>query len=227
MKNSKDTEVTSAHYFGERGEEYFNWQNRFAERSGLINSRKFRELTNPSYRVLDFGCGGGYLLEALEANVKIGVEINPNAVKVAREKGIKVYESIEEIPSHSVDLIVSNHALEHVMYPVASLKELYRVMKIDSKIRICVPIDDWRRQRKFDPRDINNHLYTWTPQLMGNCLVEAGFLPEDISISIFSHSWFPGTKYLWKQEKIFDLLCSIYATLRRNGRQIIVTAIKS
>jgi SAM-dependent methyltransferase len=218
--------VTSAHYAGEDGSRYFEWQNQFGARSGKIEARKFARAMNADSTLLDFGCGSGHLLNALEAKQKIGLEINPYAVAHAEKLGIKVFSDISEIPSESVDIVISNHALEHVPFPLDSIKEIRRVMKSGGKLSICIPIDDWRRAKKFHAQDINNHLHTWTPQLIGNLFVEAGFDPKKLKISILRKSWFPGTKYLWKFEWLFDALCTVYCVVKRNGYQIILSTVK-
>ena len=218
--------VTSAHYAGEKGSKYFEWQNQFGARSGKIEARKFARLMSSEATLLDFGCGSGHLLNALDAKNKIGLEINPHAVAHAEKLGIKVFSDISEIPDEFVDIVISNHALEHVPAPLESVQELRRVMKKNGKLSICVPIDDWRRAKTFDPQDINNHLHTWTPQLLGNLFVEAGFKASNLDIAILRKSWFPGTKYLWKYEKLFDLLCTIYCLVKRNGYQIVINATK-
>jgi ubiquinone/menaquinone biosynthesis C-methylase UbiE len=172
---NKNIEVTSSHYAGDKGSKYFEWQNQFGTRSGKIEARKFANRIAQDSTVLDFGCGSGNLLNALDAKVKIGLEVNPYAVAHAEKLGIKVFSNISQIPSESVDHVISNHALEHVPSPLESVREIRRVMKNGGQLTICVPIDDWRRAKSFNPADINNHLHTWTPQLLGNLFVEAGF----------------------------------------------------
>ncbi len=223
---NKNIEVTSSHYAGDKGSKYFEWQNQFGARSGKIEARKFANKIAQDSILLDFGCGSGNLLNALDARVKIGLEINPHAVAHAEQLGIKVFSNISQIPSESVDHVISNHALEHVPSPLDSVKEIRRVMRNDGKLTICVPIDDWRRAKKFNPVDINNHLHTWTPQLLGNLFVEAGFDAKKMEIKILKKSWFPGTKYLWKYERIFDALCTLYCLLTRNGNQIMLSTSK-
>jgi len=216
----------SKYYSEETGDNYFTWQNRFGSRSGIINSRKFRSSVHPEDSVLDFGCGGGYLLEALNAKVKIGIEVNPNAVEEARKKGIVLFENLAEIDDNFVDKVISNHALEHVYNPVHELSEMFRVIKPGGMLILCVPIDEYKKQKVFLKDEINNHLQTWTPQLLGNSFVEAGFRYERIAIEVMKHSWFPGTKYFWKNEALFDFLCKFYALITKSGKQIIVIAEK-
>jgi SAM-dependent methyltransferase len=216
----------SDYYSDETGEKYFAWQNRFGSRSGIINARKFKEFIFPEDSVLDFGCGGGYLLQALDAKVKIGIEVNPDAVEDARKKGIVLFENLVPVEDNSIDKVISNHALEHVYNPVYELSEMFRVLKPGGFLLLCVPIDEYRNQKVFLKNEINNHLQTWTPQLLGNSFVEAGFKYEGITIKVMKHSWFPGTKYFWKNEALFNFLCQLYAFITKSGKQIVIKAQK-
>jgi ubiquinone/menaquinone biosynthesis C-methylase UbiE len=225
--NQKDSGVTSSHYSDARGQDYFAWQNRYSARSGVINSRKFKSHLNSSNVVLDYGCGSGDLLDALDVSKKIGIEINPFAMKSAMEKDIKVFSDLSHVADSKVDAVISNHALEHVPYPLYSLKEIHRVLNIGGKLLCCIPVDDWRFQKEFKENEINNHLHTWTPQLVGNLLVESGFNYHDISIKLIHHSWFPGTKFFWKRERLFDVFCYLYSKVTRKGKQIMIVAKKT
>ena len=220
-----DTYGTSLHYSGQSGDSYFEWQNQFGIRSGIINARKFQNFITGEDTILDFGCGGGHLLNAINAKNKIGVEINPVAIASARNYGFNIYESITDVKDASIDVAVSNHALEHVPYPISALREVYRVLKKDGRLVLCVPIDDWRNQRKFSPDDINHHLNTWTPQLLGNSLSEAGFDVSTSDIKIFVGAWFRGTKYLWRFRRLFEAISFVYGVIIKS-RQIIVVVKK-
>lgn len=219
--------VTSNHYHDERGQKYFEWQNRYKQRSGIINSRKFiKYLTNASV-VVDYGCGSGDLLDALEVNNKIGIEVNPFAIIAATKKNIKVYPDLSPLNDSSIEFIISNHALEHVPYPLFAVSEIYRVLKVGGIFICCIPIDDWRFQQVFKESEINNHLHTWTPQLIGNLLIESGFKFENISVELIHHSWFPGTRLIWRKKFLFDLLCYLYSKTTRKGKQIIIVGKKT
>ena len=65
------------------------------------------------------GAGGGYLLQKLqECDEKLGVEINPFAREDAlNERKIHLVASCSELPDMWADVIISNHALEHVFCP--------------------------------------------------------------------------------------------------------------
>lgn len=216
---------SSTHYTGEAGAGYFAWQDSAGEINGRINARKFENYLNDTNVLLDFGCGGGHLVRALNANYKIGVEINPIARASAAKYCDEVFESIELVGDATVDVVISNHALEHVPYPIKALAELHRVLKLNGTLIVCVPIDDWRTQRVYTKADINHHLNTWSPQLFGNTLSEAGFNAESAEIRVYTHAWFPNYLKFWKYRKIFDIFCHLYS-MKVRRRQLIAIAKK-
>ena len=81
-------------------------------------SYKFQDYIKPKYNIIDFGCGGGYLLKNIKCKNKIGIEVNLSARRQAELNGIKTYESITEIEPSWADLIISNNALEHCLHPL-------------------------------------------------------------------------------------------------------------
>jgi len=55
---------------------YFSWQSRVGEFGGRANLSKFAKFIRPDHHVIDYGCGGGYLLKNIKCKEKIGIEIN-------------------------------------------------------------------------------------------------------------------------------------------------------
>ena len=205
---------SSLHYSGETGARYLAWQDALGEINGKINAKKFKNFDFRNCVVLDFGSGTGNLLNSIVAKTKIAVEINQNAHDLIVKRGIAAYTSIEQIPSGTVDVVISNHALEHVPFPIQALREIKRTLKPGGLLLLIVPIDDWRNQKKFDSSDINHHLNTWTPLLLGNSLREAGFAVETHDIKVINHAWFPGYHKFYRLPG-FNFLCFIYAIVRR------------
>lgn len=218
----------SAHYQGVAGSKYFSWQDRKGEVTGRIEARKFSPYISLGDSVLDFGCGGGRVLKNIKCHRRIGVEINPVARSVAIQQGVECYESLEAVADNSVNVVISNHALEHVLFPIGILKGLINKLQANGLLLVCLPLDDWRTQSRYDSNDIHHHLHTWTPQLLGNSLCEAGFNPTQFSISILTHAWFPRASAVYGKipELVFDVLCRMYAALSRQ-RQLFVVAQRS
>ncbi len=166
----------SGQYQSEKGTLYYAFQSARAKVTVQRNLQRFQPLIGPTEDVLEFGCGGGELLSRLSAGSKVGVDINEAALADARRKGLEVYAGLDAIPSdRRFDVILSNHCLEHVPYPIGALRALRERLRPGGRLILCVPIDDWRIQRRYDPLDVNHHLHTWTPLTLGHTLTEAGF----------------------------------------------------
>src|SRR5262245_50171420 len=97
---------------------YFAWQAPLGEFGGWANQSKFNDYISAESRVLDFGCGGGLLLKNMQCRKRVGVEVNPVAAGTAKTNGVEVYRTVEEVPDEYVDIIISNNALEHTLYPL-------------------------------------------------------------------------------------------------------------
>lgn len=198
----------SDHFKGERGSTYFARQSKIAEISAELNESKFVDYVEPQHSVVDFGCGTGALLARLVARTKTGVEVNPLAREAAATRGLQVAASADELPGESADVIISNHVLEHTLYPLAELKALHHALKPGGRMVLWLPLDDWRSQRvHIDEPD--NHLYTWTPLLLGNLLEEAGF--ELIESRIVTTAWL--TSYVPIKRRLPSSLYSILSFL--------------
>jgi len=216
----------SDHYEGKSGERYFAYQNRMAADGARLNARKFRSFIPKEASVLDFGCGGGWLLRELECTERTGVELNEAAHEDCARNGIKVHKSLAVLEADAFDIIISHHCLEHVPYPVRALRDLHAKLKADGRLILVLPIDDWRVQRDFTAKDIDHHLHTWTPRLIANTLAEAGFHTDQVDI--LTHAWFPGAAKLAKvlPWSAFDLLC-LFASVIKRRRQLRVVARKA
>jgi SAM-dependent methyltransferase len=185
----------SPHYLGEGGKRYA--VNRFDARNEFVRNyqaRYFQPYCDPEGVLLDFGCGDGSILRALPCREAIGIEVNPACVEIIRRREhsdprpIRVLPSLEEVGESSVDLVISNHALEHTRDPLSTLHAIMRVLKPGAKLVLVVPFDDWRDgvNSSWRPQDRNNHLFTWSPLNLGNLVTEAGFAVETIQLHTFA-----------------------------------------
>lgn len=96
-------------------------------------------------RLLDIGCGDGsfscVLKEAMGAEEVFGLDISPEAVKLAQEQGIRAIELDVDapgpypFPSDYFDAIYCGEIIEHLFDPGHLLEEVYRLLKPEG---VCV-----------------------------------------------------------------------------------------
>ena len=214
----------SKHY----DEDYFLWQKTLGEFGGKANSFKFRASVNSEDTILDFGCGGGFLLNQLTAKTKIGIEPNLSAHTDIRKNGSDVYssssEALKEIGPDKIDTIISNNALEHCLQPFEELKNLYCLLKKGGRIHFLVPCDqpgyEWR------PNDRDFHLYSWSPMNIGNLFTEVGF--DVIIVRKRNIKWPPNFIKIknavgWR---LFMQIARVYGMFSRKWVQIEIIATK-
>lgn len=216
----------SSRYIGRKGEQYFRWQSGQTKAAASLIFAKIQPLVSPGDDLLDFGCGSGELLSRLPGRSKAGVDVNEAALAEARGRGLEVYRSLAELPAAKrFDVVLSNHCLEHVLYPIAALREIRERLRPGGRLILCLPIDDWRYQRRYDPDDINHHLHTWTPLLLGHTLAEAGF--EVVSMRILTQAW-PRRFERWRAilpAALWEFLCFLGGVIRKR-RSLLAVATK-
>ena len=162
---------------------YFDWQKNVGAFSGEADLFKFEKYIKKTDYVLDFGCGGGYILKNIKCKNKIGIDINHEAQKEARENGICCVETIQDVENDFADVIISNHALEHTLCPATILKDLMPKLKKDGKIIFVVPHQ--RATQKFKENDIDNHLFTWNSLTLGNLFKAVGYKVEKVEAKLY------------------------------------------
>lgn len=165
-------------YIGDKGQEYYDM--RKARRSDFVQERRashFQPLIKKTNTVLDFGCGTGGILSRLDCAKKIGIELNPPSVEEAKSKGLNIHSDFKEIGTETIDIIISNHALEHVLQPTDILAEMKRVLKKDGRLVLVVPSENPARKAfsKWSEHDPDKHTYSWTPLSFGNLVCQSGF----------------------------------------------------
>lgn len=195
----------------EYSEAYFTWQKRVGEFGGLANRFKFSPYIKQTDTVLDFGCGGGYLLENLDCAEKYGLEINPVARQEAQSRGLTVYDDLAQVPDNLADVVVSNHTLEHVYRPLDELQTLLPKLKAGGTAVFVVPHQ--KPGEKYHDQDINQHLYTWNPMTLGNLFKAAGYV--NIQADTIRHRWPPKYRRIRQVfgEQRFDTISRVNALL--------------
>ncbi len=207
--------------------DYFRWQQDMGSFGGWANSHKFRDSVSQNDTVIDFGCGGGFLLKALTCGRRIGIEPNPSAAESVRRLGIEHFpsptEALQSLGEGAVDVIISTNALEHSLNPLQELRNLRPLLRVGGLIHIVVPCDSI--SFAYNPRDINRHLFSWSPQNLGNLLSEAGYEVEYSKPYI--HKWPPYYTAIAKLGwPIFDAACRIYGRIETKWYQVEARAIR-
>lgn len=207
-------------------EVYFAKQREAGKFGAKLEMAKFTNFVSKNSCIIDFGCGGGYLLASFDVEQKIGVEINEIARSECTKLGIQAVPTIDDLPDEFGDLVISNHALEHVRCPFDVLVRLQR--KLQTRATVVFVVPHQTVNQKWAADDFNMHLYTWNPLTLGNLFEAAGYRVVDVEV--IRHFWLPdrlglrqivtfGTAGRW----VFDRMCTINAVL--HGRyQLRITA---
>ncbi len=110
----------------------------YATSQGLhLNYSLILDMIEDGSRVLDLGCGNGYLLKLLKDKKKIkgnGIEIDQNGVIQCLEKGLSVIqgdidEGLKQFTDKSYDYVILNQTLQSTYNPDFVLEEMLRVGK--------------------------------------------------------------------------------------------------
>lgn len=143
-------------------------------------------------KVLDFGCGAGWLLQKIinsfPNNQYVGTDLSLNGLKRAKKRlpNVKFVQSEggEKLPflNDEFDIILATDVIEHV-YDVSSLlSEWHRILKPNGRIVITTPyfglikniiIDVIGFEKVFDP--IGPHIRFFTDNSLKTVLEKHGF----------------------------------------------------
>ena len=99
-------------------------------------------------RLLDIGCGDGRFLHRMKERgwSVTGLDFDQQAARAAKEKyDIEVNVcTLEEMgyPENSFDAVTMNHVIEHVFDPVATLREVCRILKPGGMVVAVTPNAD-------------------------------------------------------------------------------------
>lgn len=98
---------------------------------------------------------------------------------------------MDAIGPEAIDVVISDNALEHALEPWRELTALLPLLKRGGRIHIVVPCEGigW----KYRADDINQHVYSWSPQSLGNLLKAAGYEVE--CSRPYIHKWPPRVAY--------------------------------
>jgi len=136
-------------------------------------------------KILDIGCGNGRYLSSLKKQgwQTYGIERNPKASKYARDKlhlTVKTGDLLDcEYQDKFFDVITMSHSLEHLYEPLATLKEIKRILRNDGLLAITIPNIDSFVAKTFKEYwyglQLPVHLISFTTDSITKMLDKAGF----------------------------------------------------
>jgi 2-polyprenyl-3-methyl-5-hydroxy-6-metoxy-1,4-benzoquinol methylase len=137
-----------------------------------------------SGRLLDVGCGDGTDLAQLRdlGWQAEGVEVDREAVKVARDRGLTVHQGTldgQRFPSDSFDVVTMSHVVEHLHDPEAVLRECRRILKPGGSLIVATPNVRGMLHRKYRQHwlalDPPRHLLLFSQIALASVARAAGF----------------------------------------------------
>lgn len=142
-----------------------------------FDSKIIKETVGKVESHVDIGCSCGYFLSEMGARLKVGVEPNINCIK---DKGIKVYSKMSQIPKKKFELVSALHTLEHLPDPVRSLKEMIKF--VDKNSHLVIEVPTWKSPG--GPLRLS-HLFHFEPDVLrlicqglGLRVIETKFTPH-------------------------------------------------
>jgi SAM-dependent methyltransferase len=146
-------------------------------------------------RVGDFGCGYDAafvrsILHEVAHAVVVDVALAPALKGHPRVTPIEAElpEALAGVADQSLDVVICVSVLEHLSSPLATLRELRRLIAPGGVCLINVP--SWRGKRFLEfsafrlglspPEEMDDHKAYYDPRDLWPLLVQAGFLPREI-----------------------------------------------
>lgn len=141
-------------------------------------------------KILDLGCGYGFFLEvAKERGWEVyGAEIAEDAVKICREKGVKMFSgraSKCDFPEASFDVIVAIEVIEHLEDPKPFLSKSYELLRSGGLMYTTTPnFNSYLRYRlkgEYDVIEYPNHLLYFTRKTLRKLYNQHGFKTQKLT----------------------------------------------
>jgi 2-polyprenyl-3-methyl-5-hydroxy-6-metoxy-1,4-benzoquinol methylase len=161
-----------------------------------LSSRQIRRSVRDfsGKRVADIGCGyratiARTLLDRVERLLLLDIALEPRLAAHPKVTAIKGWlpDALAAVADGSQDVVISNSVIEHLWEPIATLRELERILAPDGILLLNVP--SWRGKRLLEftafrlgssPEEIDDHKMYYDPRDLWPLLVQAGFRPRDI-----------------------------------------------
>lgn len=167
--------------------------------------------------VLDYGCGLGQTIAKLSDAA--GFDASCEARDFARSKGIRVFDTPEEIPKNHFEIVICRHALEHVPDPLRTLEQIRTYLRPKGKLILILP-QEKHFYSSFEP-DNNMHMFCWNFRCINNLLSTAKYKVRSNAVyyNLGYRALLPIRRALG--QSIYEGFTSIVGTIKRNGELVI------
>lgn len=178
----------------------YNWENITLHQisKNILKNAAQSVLSYKPKRILDIGCGNGYLCKILSENgiEVVGIEPTHQAIDYAKNlvpKGHFYVRSCYENPDTSdlgkFDLVVSTEVIEHLYFPKKLAYFAKAHLKTNGIFLLTTPDygSYWRNlmiavtnrwDNHHSPLWDGGHIKFWSKQTLGQLLISAGFYVE-------------------------------------------------
>ncbi len=191
---SRAPDAAAALYRGESGHAYHGGKRALApaaqEWVWRLRAEKFRPWVPPDAAVVELGVGAGWNLARLNCARKVGCDAAEFLAPGLASLGIEFVPTLGALPDAWADVAICHQTLEHLLEPVAALRELARVLRPEGRLVLHVPWEVERRYRRYDPAEPNHHLYHWNAQNLGNLAAVLGWRVEEVRVRAYGYDRF-------------------------------------
>ncbi len=168
---------------------YYDFDKSREEGKGMAFARRLKRWKSIG-KFVDLGCATGFFINGIKDHSDwdvYGIDFGESAVRFAREHlGLKVVQgdlADAHFPESFFDYVHVNNVLEHVLDPVALLKECRRIIKPDGIFFLSVPngfndsldlIDFWKEEKK-PARTKSGHIFFFPARTLQMMFRNTGF----------------------------------------------------
>ncbi len=212
---------------------------------GFVKLWARRARIDRSDRILDVGCGQGrYLHEFARAGYSSLTGVDPFVAEgAAYPDGVKIFKQGISALQGEFDFIMLHHSFEHMPDPLATLKEIHRLLVPGKFALVRIPLVSSFAWKKYSTQwvslDAPRHLYLHSLASMERLARDSGFSIEDVifdstdfqfwgseqylrGISLFAPNSYgvdrKASMFSWRKIKIFEAK-AIKLNLCRRGDQ--------
>ena len=141
------------------------------------------DLYRQNNRILDVGCGEGWILEVAKKNGwdVYGTEYSARAIEICEAKGIKMYKGVlkpEEMQANEFDVIVSSETIEHINNPREDFSNICKLLRKGGLLYVATPNFNaylrYMLKEKYYIIQYPGHLSYYTKKTLHNLLRTCG-----------------------------------------------------